>query len=282
MTSRTTPILTSVQNPRVKALVKLRHPRERRRTGLTRVDGARELQRALEVGLVPEVVFVCPARLRDRGAVDAVAAALAQGASRQDVTEEVYTKIRYGDRDEGLCAPLAWAPRGLEELALPANPFLVVLEGVEKPGNLGGILRTADAAGADAVLLCDPALDAANPNVVRASMGTIFTVAVATASTERVQAVLRERAVTTVAAVVEDTRSYTDVDATGPVALVLGAEHAGLSNAWREAADQRVRIPMAGHADSLNLGAAAAILMFEVVRQRRQVTTSSEASFPTE
>lgn len=269
MSARQPPVLSSLQNPQVKQMVRLRQARERRRSGLTRVDGGRELLRALEAGLVPATVYTCESRVRGVEAKLAIEAAMAAGARRQEVSEPVYAKIQYGDRDEGLCAPLAWNPRGLGALRPAGSWFLVALEGVEKPGNFGAVLRSADAAGADALVLCDPVLDPANPNAVRASMGTIFTVPVAVTRREPFLEFLRERGIAAHAAVVDARRPYTDADLTRPAALILGSERAGLSSPWRDPPHQPVSIPMAGHADSLNLAAAAAVLLFEVVRQRR-------------
>ena len=261
-------VLTSLQNSRVKQLVKLREPRERRKTGLTRIDGARELIRALQAGVRPELVYTCGPRLRDGESYDALDLVREHGVAVQPVNEAVYEKIRYGERDDGLCAVVAWSPASLEALPRRDPAFVLVVEGVEKPGNLGAILRTADAAGVDAVVLADPACEPANPNVIRASMGTLFTQPVAAASTVEVLAWVRERGLRAVVTRPQATASYTEVDLRGPVAVVLGAEHAGLSAAWDEADTVAVRIPMAGFSDSLNLAAATAVLAFEVVRQR--------------
>jgi len=261
-------ILTSLQNPRVKQLVKLREPRERRKTGLTRIDGARELLRAMQAEVEPTVVYVCEPRLRTGEPADAVARAAHRGVAIQPVSETVYDKIRYGDRDEGLCAVLAWSPLDLGALDPRPDAFVLVIEGAEKPGNLGAILRTADAAGVDAVILADPVCEPANPNVIRASMGTLFTQPVAAAPTTEVVAWLRDHALRAVVTRPRDGEPYTGVDLTGAVAIVLGAEHAGLSEAWASADTTAVSIPMAGVSDSLNLAAATAVLAFEVVRQR--------------
>lgn len=263
--------ITSLQNPRIKQLVKLREPRERKKSGRTRIDGARELIRALQAGVVPEIVYVCFEHLRDGEPRAALDRATEHGVEIQPVTAPVYEKIRYGERDEGLCAVLSWAPAPLDTLELGPAPFVLVIEGVEKPGNLGAILRTADAAGVDAVVLADPACEAANPNVIRASMGTLFTQPVVQAATDAVIDWLEKRSVTAVVTRPQADRRYDAVDMTGPTAIVLGAEHAGLTAAWDEATTLPVRIPMAGVSDSLNLAAATAIMAFEVVRQRRTV-----------
>jgi len=261
--------ITSLQNPRIKQLVKLREARERKKSGLTRIDGARELIRAMQADVVPETIYVCEARVRDGEPREALATAIARGVVRQDITEAVYEKVRYGERDEGLCAVSSWRPRDLDTLELPAPAYVLVIEGVEKPGNLGAILRTADATGVGAVVLADPACEAANPNVIRASMGTLFTQPVAQATTDEVLRWLDVRGVTAIITRPQADLDYTDVDLTGPVAIVLGAEHDGLTAAWDASGPVAVTIPMAGYSDSLNLAAATAVLGFEVVRQRR-------------
>ena len=264
----TEPLLTSVQNPRVKQLVKLLERRERTRTGLTRIDGARELLRALSVGVVPECLYVCTELLRTDDACSAVDAARAAGVVLQPVDAKVYEKIRYGDRDEGLCAVIAWQPRSLASLVVHSPAFVLVIEGAEKPGNLGALLRTADGAGVGAVILADPVCEPANPNVIRASMGTLFTQPVAVASATEVRAWLRAQAIAPVLTRPQAEALVWNTDLRGPVALVMGAEHAGLSAAWDADDVRAVRLPMAGVSDSLNLAAATAILLYEVVRQR--------------
>ena len=263
--------LTSLQNPRVKQLVKLQNARERRRSGLTRIDGGRELLRALAAGLRPRTVYLCQERLREGEPADAVARAEAAGVEVQPVDEAVYEKIRYGDRDEGLCAVAAWAPLALDALR-PAEwdgpAFLLVVEGAEKPGNLGALLRTADGAGVHAVLLADPVCEPANPNVVRASMGTLFTQPVAVDSAEAIRDWLRRHGIAPVTTRPQATRLYTDEDLRVPLAVVMGSEHSGLSAGWDVAESHGVRLPMAGVSDSLNLAAATAAILYEVVRQR--------------
>lgn len=260
--------ITSLQNPRIKQLVKLRESRERKKSGLTRIDGARELIRAMQANVVADVVYVCDERMRDGEPREAIEVASALDIAIQPVTEAVYDKIRYGERDEGLCAVIAWRPRALDDVELRDPAFVLVIEGVEKPGNLGAILRTADACGVDAVVLADPACEAANPNVIRASMGTLFTQPVAQGSTAEVIAWLQARGLTAIVTRPQATQNYTDVDLSQPVAIVLGAEHDGLTAAWDAPGPIAVTIPMAGFSDSLNLAAATAVLGFEVVRQR--------------
>ena len=170
---------------------------------------------------------------------------------------------------EGVIAEVRTPERRLEELALPEKPLVVVLESVEKPGNLGAVLRSADAAGADAVLVCDPLTDLWNPNLIRASIGAVFTVPCVACSSADAIAFLKARGIRILTAQLQDSSLYYDCDMTGGTALVMGTEATGLTDAWREAADAHIRIPMLGRLDSLNVSVSAAILLFEAVRQRR-------------
>ncbi|RKZ16806.1 RNA methyltransferase [bacterium] len=261
-------VLTSLQNPRVKQLVALRESRQRKRTGLTRVDGARELLRALQAGLKPETIFVVDG-LRPEGDV-AAALELCRKSNIdcQPVSQDVYEKIRYGDRNDQLCATLAWQPGDLSSLPPVDHAFWLVVEAIEKPGNLGALLRTAEAAGVDGVILADPACDPANPNVVRASMGTLFTQPVVRCTTSEAIDFLRGSDTEIVLTRPQATRMWHDADLGGSVAIVAGAEDTGLTAPWLDVASAELVLPMAGAADSLNLAAATAILLYEVVRQR--------------
>jgi TrmH family RNA methyltransferase len=269
-----TPVIDSPANPRVRAAVRLRERGERDETGLTLVDGGREALRALEAGAVVESAFICPTRI---GSVDAkrVAEKVAQrfepfGASIEviELGERAFDRLAYGDRTDGVVLVVRAPATQLTDLVLPAKPLLVVTEDVEKPGNVGAILRSADAVGADAVVAVG-GTDLYNPNVIRASVGTIFTVPVASASAEAVVAWLRAAAIRIVATRVDATDLHVDADLTGPIAIVLGSEADGLSDAWRAPDIEAVRLPMLGTADSLNVSAAAAVLLYEAWRQRR-------------
>jgi RNA methyltransferase, TrmH family len=259
--------ITSLTNARVKAAVRLRDRREREVTGLTIVDGARELLRALDSGVRIETAFVAPELLRTP---DAFAAAdrLRHRPSTFDVSPAVLAKVAFGDRAEGVVAVIVTPNRRLTDLSLPANPLLVVVEGVEKPGNLGAILRTADAAGVDAVVAADPATDLFNPNAIRASLGTIFAVPVAAATSDDTMKWLGDHGIRPVATYVDAAETYSELDMTGPTAIVLGSEAGGLGTTWRSPGTTAVSIPMSGIADSLNVSTAAAIVLFEAVRQR--------------
>jgi len=260
-------LLTSTKNPRVRAASDLRERRERDRTGRSLVDGGRELARALSGGARVLEVFVDAARLTAEGEA-AVEAARRTGAAIVEVAEPVLDRLAYGDRSEGVVAVIEIPDLALDSLRLPSEPLVVVLEGVEKPGNLGAVLRSADGAGADAVIAADPRTDLFNPNTIRASLGTIFTVPFAAGPGAEVRARLAEAGVRAVAARVDAGLLYTDVDLRGGVAIVLGSEADGLSDAWAGGDSVTVRLPMLGAADSLNVSIAAGVLLYEARRQR--------------
>jgi TrmH family RNA methyltransferase len=259
--------ITSLTNPRVKAAVRLRDRRERDATGLTIVDGPRELGRALDAGIVVDEAFVCDSLVRTDEARDIVGR-LAATVGLTSVTEAVIGKLAFGDRSDGVVAVVRAPDTGLAGLDLRADSLVVVVEAVEKPGNLGAILRTADGAGADAVIAADPRTDLFNPNAIRASLGTIFTRPLAAGSSSDVLDWLAARDIRPIAARVDAAQPYTDADLRGPVALVLGSEAEGLRDAWDDPRVEPVRIPMRGAADSLNVSVAAAVLLYEAVRQR--------------
>jgi TrmH family RNA methyltransferase len=260
--------ITSPANPRLRAATALRDARERRRTGRTLVDGAREARRALDAGVAVVEAFVCEPLLAGEDAAAALAALRQRRIPVVEVAESAFVKLAFGDRAEGIVLVVEWAPAFLEALELPSDPFLLVLEGVEKPGNLGAVLRTADGAGVHAVIAASPRSDLANPNVVRASAGTLFAVPVASGPSEAVLAWLRARRIRPVAARVEAPRAYTDAVFTGGIAIVLGAEDEGLSEVWSGDDIDAVRLPMHGVADSLNVSVTAAVLAYEARRQR--------------
>jgi TrmH family RNA methyltransferase len=259
--------LTSPSNPRVKAAVRLRDRRERETTGLTIVDGARELGRTLDAGVEVDEAFVCDTLVRSAEA-RAVVGRMAEFLRLTFVNEAVIGKLAFGDRSDGVVAIVRVPPTALDALVLGSDALVVVVEAVEKPGNLGAILRTADAAGASAVIAADPRTDLFNPNAIRASLGTIFTVPLAAAPADDVIRWLAARGVRIVAARVEGETPYTDADLRGPLALVVGSEAEGLRSAWDDERVEPVRIPMLGAADSLNVSVAAAVLLYEAVRQR--------------
>lgn len=261
-------MITSPHNPRVIAAVRLRERRSRDETGLTIVDGARELVRAVGAGTIVEEAFVCEALLRSDDARAALAA-LEQGRVRVwQVTPAVLDKIAFGERAEGVVAVVRIPNTSLGRLHLPPDPLVGVIEAVEKPGNLGAILRSADGAGLDALIAAEPRTDLFNPNAIRASLGTVFTVRLAAASTAETLAWLRDRGLRIVAARVDAPQLASETDLGGPLAIALGSEVEGLSPVWSAPDVVPVRLPMLGVADSLNVAAAAAVLFYEARRQR--------------
>jgi TrmH family RNA methyltransferase len=267
------PSITSSANPRIKELVRLRTRRERDRSGLFLIEGYRELSRALAGGVRPATLYCCPALYLGGNEDALVEQARRTGAEVLTVAEAPFRKASYRDRPEGLLAVARQFPTDLEPLDPGTDPLFLVVEGIEKPGNLGTMLRTAEAAGAAAVIVCDPTTDPFNPNVVRASLGTLFSLPLAMADTPTTLAWLRRRGVRTVATTPSATLAHWEADLTGPVAVAVGSEQYGLSDSWIEAADQRVLIPMPGSVDSLNAAMAAGIVLFEAVRQRRSRPT---------
>lgn len=262
--------ITSVQNDRVKRIAKLqRKAAARRAEGLTVIEGAREVQRAVENGWQPVELWLFPMFGKTNTEFFQGLETVPQ-ASRLLFTcsEAVFKKITYRENPDGVLAVGPLVGRKLSELKLPENPLILAAEGLEKPGNLGALLRTADGAGADAVIICDPATDLNNPNVIRASIGTLFYLPVAEATSEETVAFLKGKGVKILSAVPDAKAVYTDVDLKGPVAIVVGAEDKGLSKHWKTSADMNVKIPMLGKNDSLNVSVSAAILLYEVVRQR--------------
>jgi len=260
--------ITSLQNPRIKQLVKLRDRRPRDEAGVFLVEGYREIRRALEKAVPLAELYFAPEWFLGENEPALIAQARAAGAQLFELTKETFAKVAYRERPDGLLAVAPQWRRTLEELRLPAAPFLLVVEAIEKPGNLGTILRSADAAGCDAVIVCDPVTDIFNPNVVRASTGVLFSVPLVVAESAQVLAWLRAKGVRTVATTPAATTLYTAADLRGPLAVIMGSEQYGLSDFWLKQADLPVRIPMAGQADSLNVAMATIITLFEAVRQR--------------
>ena len=279
--------ITSLQNPRVKQLVKLRDRGPRDETGLFLIEGYREVKRALEAGVKPVELYYGPDWFLGANELALIEEAQRVGAQVFDLSKEAFAKVSYRDRPDGLLAVARQWKRTLADLdktvagpgeaglpgsaaptARSADPFLLVIEAIEKPGNLGTILRSADAAGINAVIVCDPVTDIFNPNVVRSSTGVLFSLPVVVAEGPEVRAWLGARRIRAVATTPAAKTLYTDSDLRGPLALVMGSEQYGLSEFWLKNADLPVRIPMAGQADSLNVAMATIITLFEAVRQR--------------
>ena len=269
--------ITSLQNPRVKQLVKLRDRRPRDEAGVFLVEGYRQIRRALERQVPLAEIYFSPPWYLGENEPALLAQAEAAGARLFELSKEAFAKVAYRERPDGLLAVAPQWRHSLEDLGrwleAPGRgearaPFLLVVEAIEKPGNLGTILRSADAAGVDALVVCDPVTDLFNPNVVRASTGVLFSVPVVIADSTAVRPWLRKRGIRSVATTPSAARLHTDTDLRGPLAIVMGSEQYGLSEYWLREAEERVRIPMAGQADSLNVAMATIITLFEAVRQR--------------
>jgi len=281
--------ISSLQNPRVKQLVRLRDRRPRDEDGVFLVEGYRQIRRALEKQVVLTELYFSPDWFLGENEPALIQQAEAAGAQLFELSKDAFAKVAYRERPDGLLAVAPQWKRTLDEInlagvadpgwddtkpgsATPATsakaPFLLVVEAIEKPGNLGTILRSADAAGVDAVIVCDPVTDIFNPNVVRSSTGVLFSVPVVIAGSEPVRVWLREKRIRAVATTPSATALYTDTDLRGPLAIVMGSEQYGLSDFWLKESDAQVRIPMAGQADSLNVAMATIITLFEAVRQR--------------
>jgi TrmH family RNA methyltransferase len=260
--------ITSLQNQRIKQLVKLRDRRPRDEAGVFLVEGYRQIRRALEKGIALTELYIAPEWYLGENEPALIAQAEAAGAKVFELTKDAFAKVAYRERPDGLLAVAPQWKRELGDLKLSKAPFLLVVEAIEKPGNLGTILRSADAAGVDALIVCDPVTDLFNPNVVRASTGVLFSVPVVIASSTEVRPWLKERGIRAVATTPAATALHTDTDLRGPLAIVMGSEQYGLSDYWLKESDAQVRIPMAGQADSLNVAMATIITLFEAVRQR--------------
>lgn len=258
--------LSSTRNPRVRAAAALRDRRARSEAGLTLIDGIRELARAVAGGASVVEVYVDRGRRTPEGDA-AIEAAGASGAEILEVSDVVVDRLAYGHRGDGIVAVARIPDTSLAGLRLPPDPLVVVVEGVEKPGNLGAVLRSADGAGADAVIAAEPRTDLFNPNAVRASQGTLFAVPVAAAPTGEVRAWLREAGIRVLAARVGASIPYAQADLRAAVAIVLGSEVSGLTDAWTGDVTD-IGLPMLGVADSLNVSIAAAVLLYEARRQR--------------
>lgn len=261
--------ITSLQNEKIKACVRLRERRERNETGLFLIEGYRELKRALDAGRKINELYVCPDFFLGENEKQLIDQA---DAKTYSCTKEVFAKISYRDRPDGLLAIAPQKHLSLEDLAQilkgVKNPFLLVAESIEKPGNLGTILRSCDAAGVHAVIVCDPTTDIHNPNVVRSSVGTLFTLPVLEADGDETLAFLKKHKIAVAAATPQASSEFTQADFSVPVAIAVGTEQYGLKNSWMTQADIAVRIPMFGVADSLNVASATTLLLYEVVRQR--------------
>lgn len=261
--------ISSQQNPRIKRILNLRKRGDRDEEDVFVIEGYRELLRAVENGWPMLELYSCRDLFLGSNENSLIEKTIAAGAKHFACTEAVFRKIAYRDRPDGLLAVAPQAHMGLEDLDELDNPFLLVMVGIEKPGNLGTMLRAADGAGVDAVIVCDPVTDIFNPNTVRASVGTLFSVPVIESSREELTLWLREQGIPLLAATPHATKSLYDTQLSGPVAIAVGSEMLGLSDPWMGSADLKVSLPMCGIADSLNVSTCAAIMLYETLRQRR-------------
>lgn len=264
--------ITSSQNPKIKQLVSLRERRDRDKEGLFLIEGFREVTRAFENGIPISQLFYCPDYFLGENEPFLIEQIRQMGSAVYRCGSRVFRNLSYRDRPDGLIAIAPQLRRGLADLppiAPGTSPLFLIAEAIEKPGNLGSILRSCDAAGASGVIVCDRCTDIYNPNVVRASVGTLFTQPIVEATSAETFLWLQEKKVKIVAATPSAKVDYFDVDLRGPIAIAVGTEQVGLSEIWMHAADLKVKIPMNGKADSLNVATATTLLLYEVYRQRR-------------
>lgn len=255
-----TEYITSSANPKFKRLIALlQKSSERRESALFTVEGVREISHCIEAGYKPDCIFFCPDIVSEETFPQCRHFALSAG---------LYAKAAYREGTEGAIGVFQAIEHPLSSLHLKDNPLIAVLESVEKPGNLGAVLRTCDAAGADALIICDPRTDLYNPNLIRASIGAVFTVPTAVCTTAQAITFLKSKGIRILTAQLQDSSLYYDCPMTKGTAIVMGTEATGLSDKWRQAADAHIRIPMLGKLDSLNVSVSAAILLYEAVRQR--------------
>ena len=270
-------VITSVHNARVKHVVALQQKSSlRREEGIFVVEGQREIEHCIACGYEIVEVFIRRQESGD-GSLETIDKSLENTPTPILVTPQVYEKMAYRGSTEGIIAIAKCKPHTLESLTPVSSPLIVVLESVEKPGNLGAILRTAEAANVDAVIVCDPLTDLYNPNLIRASIGGVFSVPVAVCTSKECIAFLKEHKVRILTAQLQDSYDYYDYDMRQATAIVMGTESTGLSQQWRDAADVHIRIPMLGRLDSLNVSVSAAILMYEAVRQRNKTYQHPDA-----
>ena len=261
-------MITSPTNPKVKRLVRLRSRRHRDSEGSFLIEGYRELGRAADAGIRIEEIYVCDRLFLGTNEPKLVDRIVMSGARYHRMAPDPFRKAAYRDRPEGLLAVAPQFDTGLERIRLPPDPLLLVMESIEKPGNLGTMLRTADAAGVSAVIVADPTTDPFNPNVVRASLGCLFTVPLAVSTADDAIRWMAEHGIRALVTTPSTRDLYWNADYSGAVAVVVGSEQYGLSETWLDERFPMARIPMSGSADSLNAATAAALVLFEALRRR--------------
>lgn len=263
-----TETVISAQNSKIKALLELQEKsKKRRKEGLFVVEGLREILHCINCGYQAYTFFICKDILSDKDLEKIVDHC--PESNYIEVPEHLYNKIAYRGSTEGIIAEFHCKEHKLDKLDLKKDPIVFVMESVEKPGNLGAILRSADAAGIDAIIICDPLTDLYNPNLIRSSIGGVFTVQTATSTSDEAIKFLKDRGLKIYTAQLQDSEWYYDTDMKTGCAVVMGTEATGLTDIWRKAADAHIKIPMLGKLDSLNVSVSAAILMYEAVRQRQ-------------
>lgn len=261
--------IASLTNLKVKHIVQLRNRKQRVEDDLTIVEGVREIVRAFEGNVTFHALYICRELIGNSKDANALVTELdAHKIPVYETTQSVFSKISYGDRNEGVLAICTPKLRSFRDLSLKPSPLFAIVESVEKPGNLGAILRTCDGAGVDGVIICDEKTDMYNPNVIRASLGTVFSVSVVVSSNEEAFEFLKSKSIKICAMLPRAKTVYTKTKLTGALAVVVGSEQSGLTDFWVQHADFTVKIPMQGRSDSLNVSASAAILLYETIRQR--------------
>ncbi len=258
------PLITSLQNPKIKNVVALEKARERKLQGVFLIEGVRETSLAIHAGYDLQTVFFCP----DIVSADEMIVLVGNENLLVPVQRTVFEKIAYRESTGGVLVVARQRNHEISSVKLSQNPLILIVEAVEKPGNLGALLRTADAANLDAVIICDPQTDFYNPNVIRSSIGCVFTRQVASATTAETIAWLAKKNITSYCTYLEASMPYHTCDYTKPCAIVMGTEATGLSPEWVKNAGANIIIPMQGKIDSMNVSTAAAIVIFEAKRQR--------------
>ena len=258
--------ITSVHNPQIKNILKLQEKaRERKKQGLFIIEGKREISLAVKSGYEFETVLFAEEII----SLDEISQIVSDHKLLVKISKEVYQKIAYRNSTEGLIVIAKTKSFSLESITFSnKNPLLLIAEGIEKPGNIGALLRTADAANVDAVLIADPKSDLYNPNIIRSSIGCLFTNQIAIGDSDEIVSFLREKSIHIFAATLQNSNEYHKENYTYASAIVVGTEATGLSDIWRTAATQNIKIPMQGEIDSMNVSVAAAIVIFEAKRQR--------------
>jgi TrmH family RNA methyltransferase len=260
--------ITSLQNPLIRNIILLEEkPRERRQQNLAVIEGLREVKLAISSGFTVPMILYCPEFL-EKPALDNLISHMSSSFELVEITTEIFDRLAYRKDTGGIIATVVPKRLLFRDLHPGHQPLFLVLETVEKPGNLGAILRTADAANLDGVIICDPQTDIYNPNAIRSSLGCIFTMPIVTTTTEHAILWFREHGIKTFGTALTATRFYHETDFRTPAAIIMGSEAFGLTQKWLDEADELVKIPMNGKVDSMNVSASAAIVVFEALRQR--------------